>query len=91
MLGNYKKVLLPLVIILVLAGTYYKGRQNALRSVERKSYRERERVQRDTEKEREKVRDIADRITEDTNNNPVNDKRDSCIFSNDPFTTDCLK
>lgn len=33
---------------------------------------------------------IKDKIADDRAKTPTNDKRDSCLLSNDPFTTPCV-
>ena len=79
------------VSIILLGFAYYKGynqcRQTSLKK-ELKDYDKRI-------TDYIEVRDKNDRISKDIDNdriiNPVNDKRDSCLLSNNPLETQCLE
>lgn len=91
-LSKYWKhlTILGISAILFIAG-YYKGHK----ACELKDIKE---VQKETEKrteraykEEDRIRKVKQKYNEDRKVNPINDGRDSCILSNDPFDVDCLK
>lgn len=91
-LGRYWKAIAIVMAIIALAGgSYVKGRRDEARKMERAVARELEKRIGDVQRERDRTDQIRDNIRNDRETNPVNDARDSCLLSNDPYKINCLK
>lgn len=94
-ISKYWKPLALLVLSLgLITGAYYKGYQKGknkvIQTVEHTVYVEVEKRHEAAEQERTRVEQIGERIAKDRRESPINDKRDSCLLSEDPFTERCL-
>lgn len=91
-LGRYWKPLVIISIILVVAGgSYVKGRRDYARKMEQEVSKELERRIGELQRERDRTDKIRDNIRNDRETTPINDNRDSCLLSNDPYKVNCLK
>ena len=90
-LSRYWRVLVGAgLVILVIGGSYWKGRIDVLRKVEIKQHEEIQRRYKTFERTRERTEKKKEEIREDRKSTPSDDKRDSCLLSNDPYSTDCV-
>jgi len=91
-LGRYWKPLVIISLLLVIVGgSYVKGRRDEAKKMERAVARELEKRIGDVQRERDRTDKIRDNIRNDRDTNPLNDSRDSCLLSNDPYKVNCLK
>lgn len=74
-----------------LLGTYQCGIRHAVQKQERSNYVEIERRINESIKEQDRIETIKNRIGNSRKINPANDKRDSCLLSNNPFTISCVE
>jgi len=93
-LGVLKKLWKPLLLITLAVSLfgvgYFKGKRNCANIVERKVFVEVEKRREEVQKEQVKTKKRQDEIRKSRDKNPANDKRDSCLLSNDPYGVDCL-
>ena len=91
-LKNYWKQLAIVALFTMLLGVAYcKGRKDCATQMEKAVVKDLERTFKSVEEERGRTNDIRETIRSDRERNPLDDKRDSCILSNDPFQTRCIK
>lgn len=91
-LGRYWKAIAIVMAIITLAGgSYVKGRRDEAKKMERAVAKELERRIGELQRERDRTDGIRDSIRNDRELHPVNDDRDSCLLSNDPYQVDCLR
>lgn len=91
-LGRYWKPLVIISIFLVITGgAYVKGRRDEAKKMERAVARELEKRIGDVQRERDRTDKIRDNIRNDRDVTPINDSRDTCLLSNDPYRVNCLK
>lgn len=94
-LGLARKYWKPLAIAgaILLAFTfgYFRGKMTAKYQAEKAARVETEKRYGEADKERAKNEKRKDSYDRDRKVNPVNDARDSCILSNDPYAQDCLQ
>lgn len=83
---SWAKIIIP---ILLCMGIFWAGKtwessrhEKAVREQIQRSYE-------DSERERERVRKVNRRIKKHTEEQPIDYKRESCIFSNNPYETSC--
>lgn len=89
---NYwKQLALGVGVLALIFVIYNKGRKDCELATERATRKEL--VKRYTEAEEEATKNdrITYKIKEDLDKTPINDQRDSCLLSNDPFRTKCVK
>lgn len=90
--GRYWKAIAAVVAIVALAGgSYVKGRRDVSRKMEREVARELQKRIEDVQRERDRTDGIRDSIRNDRESRPIDDDRDSCLLSNDPYTVNCVK
>lgn len=91
-LGRYwKAIAIATTIVALVGGSYVKGRRDASRKMEKEVSKELQRRIEDVQRERNRTDEIRDSIRSDRELYPIDDERDSCILSNDPYTTNCIK
>lgn len=90
-LSKYWKYLtIPLVIGIIFYVGYFKGRKKcAVDSIKEVQKETEKRIER-SYKEEDRINKIKKKYSDDKKINPINDLRDSCLLSNDPFDKDCL-
>jgi predicted tellurium resistance membrane protein TerC len=88
---NWKVVTITGLIIILVTGAYLKGRRDVAIQQTKETVKELENIHNNVERERAKTEVVRNRIRTNRDSHPKNDKRDSCILSNDPYEVDCLK
>lgn len=88
---HWKPFLVGGIILAGLAFAYYKGASECAEKHEKKVRKEIQERFEELLREEERLEAIKRSLEEDRTRTPLNDKRDSCILSNDPYETDCLK
>ncbi len=91
LLKHWKGLSLAVIGIMVCAGMYFKGRLDCSRSYEKAAAKEIARRFEEYIKERDRTDAIKDVIEKHRSTTPVDDARDSCLLSNNPYSVDCLK
>ncbi len=85
----------PLAIVGLVVGIYFVGYHNgnvsAQRSAEKAVNKELERRWAEYLKTQEAIDKESQKIDEDRQSRPLDDTRDSCLLSNDPFKKKCIK
>lgn len=89
--GYWKQIAIVVLAFAVVGGAYVKGRRDCARSMEREVAKELEKRVGEVQKERDRTDRIRDSIRSDRESRPVDDDRDSCLLSNDPYQVDCLR
>ncbi len=90
-LKSYWKWLVgPLALLLLLWKIYSMGYNKALDEQEIAAARERQNREELAQKETDKTDKIIEQIEKHRTRKPADDKRDSCLLSNDPFSVNCL-
>ena len=89
--SNWKYFALVGVIFAIASASYLKGRRDVALQQTKETIKELERVHTNVERERDKTEVVRDRIRTNREAHPKNDKRDSCLLSNDPFKVNCLE
>ena len=69
---------------------YDTGRRDCERRIESITQKEVQRRFEADQKEQDRLVKIRRRINRERSIQPINDKRDSCILSNDPYTKRCI-
>lgn len=90
-LAHWQKILWVGAVLAILFGVYAKGRYDCRTSYRKALDQEIAKRIAEYEKERNKNQEKKDQILEHRRKNPVNDKRDSCILSNNPLSVNCLE
>lgn len=91
-LKSYWKPILGITLALSLVlGSYAKGRKDCALEHSQNTLREIETRTIEAAKESHRTDRISDSIRTDRIKQPINDTRDSCILSNDPFKVLCVK
>ncbi len=90
-LKYWKQFVLVGAIALVLFFVYNKGKKDCQLAAERKARTELEHRVDQVQKETDRTDRIQDKIALDRQQRPVDDDRDSCLLSNDPYKTKCIK
>ena len=88
---HFKSIFLVLAVTLILAGMYYKGYADCNRKHADAVNREINRRMEEYIKAREYTDKIKRSIESDRALRPIDDGRDSCILSGNPFKTKCVK
>lgn len=79
------------IVLALVLGIYAKGRRDCSLQMERRVAEELERRQDAVQRERDSTERVRDRIRSDRESRPIDDQRDSCLLSGDPFRTKCVK
>ena len=87
----WKPLAIAGVILILVGGAYVKGRRDVARKMEREVAKELQRRIEDVQRERDRTDGIRDSIRNDRELHPLDDERDTCLLSNDPYTVNCLK
>lgn len=87
----WKSIAIGSIILLVVGGAYVKGRKDCAKQMDKEVIQELERRNDSVERERGKVEQVREKIRANRELTPVDDKRDSCILSGDPFKERCVK
>jgi len=89
------KIALVVGAIVLILGAYgkgyYKGKHNCEAAVAQAVAEELVKRDAAVEAERAKIKKLQDQIRRSRQTDPINDKRDSCILSGNPYKDDCLK
>lgn len=88
-LKYWKQILIPLTVIFLLVGIYYKGRLDGARVIERKLEAEYRKKVDEYLKQIEKSSKKVEEIRKYRKNNR-NDEVDSCLLSSNPIKSDCI-
>jgi len=92
---HWLKVVVVAGFLLLVFGSYVKGYYKGKNEAEARMAQQyiEWQIERDkaVEAERAKIRRLQDRIHSSRQTDPINDARDSCLLSNNPFEVDCLK
>lgn len=79
-----------LISISIIGIAYLKGYNDANRKFVAKEHKQLQKQIRNYEEVRIKTEEVQSDIQESIQLTPKNDKRDSCLLSNNPFSKDCL-
>lgn len=98
-LNLLKKYWLYLLIPILIASTYFytynkaykKGQLDCQVKIERTVYVEVEKRHTEEAKEVKRIDSINAKIKKSRETRPIDDDRDSCLLSNDPYETECVK
>lgn len=92
LLKSYWKPLLGASLaLMVIIGSYAKGKKDCALEHYKNSLREVEARTVEATEEASRSDRISDSIRADRVKQPLNDERDSCLLSNDPFKVRCIK
>jgi len=90
----WKPVLIAVVIGTAIASSYWigysKGSTKCKLKVAQETIEELQRSEKEVEKLRGELQKRRDDIENSISNKPIDDARDSCILSGDPFSSNCL-
>ncbi len=88
---RYWKPLAGLALAFVLiGGIYWKGRVDCARKINEATQKETVKRYEDEKRTRDEDLSHRHRVEQDRAANPADDRRDSCLLSNNPFEVDCL-
>lgn len=90
LLKYWRYILPPLLGALLLWGAYHKGKTDYRDAVNRTTEHELDKRKDASERERSRDDQIEKRLRDHRVLHNVDDKRDSCVLSNDPFKKQCL-
>ena len=86
----WKPIAIVIGSLTMLVLAYSKGARDCRNKLDRAVAKEVIYRVEDTQETRGVIEKTQDTISENRQKNPKDDRRDSCILSNDPFSTDCL-
>lgn len=90
-LNKYRKPLIIVgIVFFLISYIYYRGYKNATLQQNNQVLKEVEQRNKETWKVIESTEKTVRKIKRHRQNKPLDDKRDSCILSNDPFKTKCI-
>lgn len=84
-------VLGPILLLSVYFYGYSRGYNKAQNKVAQEAIKELVERQKEVVKENKKNTTAEKKIKSHRIDKPIDDRRDGCLLSNDPFKTDCLK
>ncbi len=87
----WKPIALGIAFIVLCGSFYIKGRIDSSRNWERKIAKEIIKREEAFRKETERLEGIIARINQSRKDRPIDDRRDGCILSSDPYSKDCLQ
>ena len=94
----FKKHWLPIALIVSMLGLwlffsryyYNKGFNNCTQQVQKQALEDQQKREKEYNKSVLDNNKKKKKLFDDIKNNPINDKRDSCILSGNPLAKDCL-
>lgn len=87
----WKQLAIAGIVISLLTGVYLKGRRDCASQMEREVATELQKRTEAVQRERTKTDKIRDNVKIDREAHPIDDERDTCLLSNNPYRVDCLK
>lgn len=86
----WKPILITTVCIVLCTGAYVKGRTDTNKKWEHKINQEIANRLEKAQQERDRTDVVRRKIEEARKTRPVDDKRDSCLLSGDPYEAGCI-